>query len=66
MSPLEQKIRAFRDETITRNTATYGQKAALFIDEVAGDALKTGMLVSMLAELPPYLMEILIDRKSVV
>ena len=64
MSPLEQKIRAFRDETIARNTATYGEKAAIFIDDVTGNALKTGMLISMLAGLPPHLMEILIARFS--
>lgn len=34
MNPLEQKFRAFRDETIARNTATYGEKAAIFIDDV--------------------------------
>ena len=64
MSPLEQKVRAFRDETIARNTATYGEKAAIFIDYVAGNALKTGVLISMLAGLPPHLMEILIARFS--
>ena len=49
MSPLEQKIRAFRDETIARNTATYGEKAAIFIDDVTGNAFKASMLISMLA-----------------
>ena len=64
MSPIEQKFRAFRDKTIARNTATYGEKAAIFIDDVASSALKTGLLVSMLAGLPPHLMEILIARFS--
>ncbi len=64
MNSFEQKLNALREEALAKNTVAYGEKAAKYIDDVAGGALKTGVLLGLLSDVPPPLMEVLINRFS--